>query len=262
MSFKLKDKIAKFTLQEMELYGGRGRGVLTLDGTAQAPIAGANLTLEGVSTQPLLKDALGFDWLEGRGTITLALAGQGTSERQMVETLNGKLDMSAVNGAVSGFDVGKFLRSIEQGRIPDLGISAAEKTPFSELAGSHTITNGVARNQDLRLVSPNLRVSGSGTVNLPARTLDYTVSPKIVASTGGDRAVINLAGLELPVRIEGPWDKPNFSVKGQERILEVVKEIGKNIKTKDVEEALKGLFGGEGQRSKPLDFLDRFLKKQ
>ena len=40
--------------------------------------------------------------------------------------------------------------------------------------------------------------------------------------------MINLGNLEIPVRIEGPWDKPNFSVKGQEQILEAVKEIGKN----------------------------------
>jgi AsmA protein len=261
LSLELKDRIAKITLEEMQLYGGRGRGLLTLDGTAQTPVAGANLTLDGISAGPLLKDALGFDWLEGRGTIALALAGQGASERQMIETLNGKVDMSTVNGAISGFDVGKLLRTLEQGRIPDLGISAGEKTPFSELAGSHIITNGVARNQDLRLVSPNLRVTGSGTVNLGARSLDYTVNPKVLASSG-ERAVINLAGVELPVRIEGPWDKPTFTVKGQEKIIEAVKEIGKNIKSKDVEEALKGLFGGsEGQRVKPRDLIEKFLKK-
>ena len=52
-------------------------------------------------------------------------------------------------------------------------------------------------------------------------------------------------------------------MKGQEQILEAVKEIGKNIKSKDVEDALKGLFGGgDGQRVKPRDLLEKFLKKQ
>ncbi len=263
LSLKLEGKIANITLEEMQLYGGRGRGQLRLDGRGEVPVTGANLTLDGVSALPLLKDALGFDWLEGRSTIALALAGQGVSERQMIETLNGKVDMATVNGAINGIDVGKLLRNIERGRFGDLGASAGEKTAFSEFAGTYTIANGVAQNQDLRLVSDSLRATGSGSVNLAARSLDYTVTPKIQARASGERVVINLGSLEIPVRIEGPWDKPNFSVKGQEQILEAVKEIGKNIKSKDVEEALKGLFGsGDGQRVKPRDLLDKFLKKQ
>jgi hypothetical protein len=42
-----------------------------------------------------------------------------------------------------------------------------------------------------------------------------------------------------------------------------VKEIGKNIKPKDVDDALKSLFGkGDGQGPKPRDLIERFLKKQ
>jgi AsmA protein len=171
--------------------------------------------------------------------------------------------MATVNGAINGIDVGKLLRNIERGRFGELGASAGEKTAFSEFAGTYAIANGVAHNQDLRLVSDSMRATGSGSVNLAARSLDYTVTPKIQARASGERVVINLGSLEIPVRIEGPWDKPNFSVKGQEQIIEAVKEIGKNIKSKDVEEALKGLFGGgDGQRVKPRDLLDKFLKKQ
>jgi AsmA protein len=263
LSLKLENKVANITLEEMQLYGGRGRGQLRLDGSGQVPTTGANLTLEGVSALPLLKDALGFDWLEGRSTIALALAGQGVSERQMIETLNGKVDMATVDGAIKGIDVGKLLRNLERGRFGELGASAVEKTAFSEFAGTYTIANGVAQNQDLRIVSSSLRATGSGSIDLAARTLDYTVTPKIQASASGERVAINLGSLEIPVRIEGPWDKPKFSVKGQEQILEAVKEIGKTIKSKDVEEALKGLFGsGDGQRVKPRDLLEKFLKKQ
>ena len=134
--------------------------------------------LEGISALPLLKDALGFEWLEGRGTIALALAGQGASERQIVETLNGKVDMATANGAIDGFDVAKILRNIEQGRFAGLRVAPGEKTPFSELAGTYTIANGVAQNQDLRLVSPSLRVTGAGSVNLPQRAARLHRAPE------------------------------------------------------------------------------------
>jgi AsmA protein len=264
LSLQLKDSVASLTLQEMLLYDGRGRGVLTLDGRGQAPATTANLMLEGISAQPLLKDALGLEWLEGQSTISIAIAGQGVSERQIITTLNGKVDMATVNGAIDAVDVAKILRGIEQGRFTGLRIASGEKTPFSELAGTFTITNGVAENQNLRLVSANLSVTGAGSFNLPARSLDYTVRPKVAVNASSERAVINVGALEIPVRIEGPWEKPNFSVAGQEQILEAMKEIGKNLKSKDVEEALKGLLGGgDGQQKvKPRDILEKLFKKQ
>jgi AsmA protein len=201
--------------------------------------------------------------LEGQGTITLALAGQGVSERQIVGTLRGKVDMATSNGAIDAIDVPKILHGIEQGRFSGVRIAPGEKTPFSELAGTFTIANGVADNQDLRLVSANLRVTGAGNFNLTARSLDYTVRPKVSMTGGGERAVVNVQNVEIPVRIVGSWDKPNISVAGQEQLIETVKEIGKNLKSKDVEEALKGLLGGgDGQqRVKPRDLLDKLLKK-
>jgi AsmA protein len=265
LTLQLKDSVAKMTLQEMLLYEGRGRGLVTLDGSGQAPATTVNLVLEGIAAQPLLKDALGFEWLEGRSNIAVALAGQGVSERQIAGTLNGKVDLATANGTIEGIDVSKILRGVEQGRFSGLRVTPGEKTQFSELAGTFNITNGVADNQDLRLVSPAVRITGAGSFNLPARSLDYTVRPKVAAlNANTDRAVINLSNVEIPVRIEGSWDKPNFSVAGQEQILEAVKEIGKNLKSDEVKEALKGLLGGgDGEKKvKPRDILEKLFKKQ
>ena len=265
LSLALAGSVARLTLQEMLLYEGRGRGVASLDGRGQVPAISVNMLLEGVSAHPLLKDAMGFEWLEGRSTLTLALAGQGASERQIVSTLNGKIDLATNNGTIDAFDVSKILRGIEQGRFAGLVAARGDKTAFSELAGSFTIANGVADNQDLRLVSANLRVTGAGSFNLPARSLDYTVRPKVASlNASTDRAVINLSNVEIPVRIEGPWDKPNFSLVGQEQILEAVKQVGKNLKSQDVQDAIKGLLGdGDGQQKvKPRDLLEKLLKKQ
>jgi AsmA protein len=263
LSLALADSVARLTLQEMLLYEGRGRGVATLDGRGQVPAISVNMLLEGIAAQPLLKDALGFEWLEGRSTLTVALAGQGASERQIVATLGGKIDLATTGGTIDAIDVGKILRGLGEGRFSGLRVAHGEKTPFSELAGSFTIANGIADNQDLRLVSPNLRVSGAGTFNLPARTLDYTVRPKVASlNASTDRAVINLSNVEIPVHIDGSWDKPNFSVAGQEQIVDTVKQIGKNLKSPEVQDAIKGLLGEDGQKVKPRDVLEKLLKKQ
>jgi AsmA protein len=248
----------------MALSEGRGRGVVTLDGRGQTAAASASLLLEGIAALPLLKDTLGFNWLEGRSNISVRLSGQGASERQIVSTLNGSVDVATANGRIDAIDVSKILQGLEQGRLTGLRVNAGDKTAFSELAATFTIASGVADNQNLRLVSPSLRVTGAGTINLPARSLDYTVRPKVESlNATTERAVINLANVEIPVRIQGPWDKPSFTVPGQEKLIEAVKEIGKNIKSKDVEEALKGLLGGSDgeKRVKPRDILEKLLKK-
>jgi AsmA protein len=59
------------------------------------------------------------------------------------------------------------------------------------------MTNGIMKNPDLVLDSPNLKAEGAGTVDLPTRTVDYKVTPKV-------------AGLGVPVLIKGPWDNLSY----------------------------------------------------
>ncbi|MBX9589708.1 MAG: AsmA family protein [Hyphomonadaceae bacterium] len=254
--------IGKIRLEDIELYGGRGRGLLTLDGTGEVLIAGANLKLEGISLQPLLADALDLPWLEGRANVALALAGQGLSERQIVEALNGRVEMAAADGAIVGLDVGKILRSLQRARLPSLTPSPDEKTPFSELAGTFTVTNGVARNRDLRLIGPHLQLGGEGTFELGPRRIDYTMRTKVGGGQPEADATIKVGTLEVPVSIVGPWDKPSFGIKGQEQLIGAVKQIGKNLKSQEVQDAIKGLLQGDGEkRVRPRDLLDKLLKK-
>ena len=269
LALALRDRVARATLEDIQLYDGHARGQLTLDGTGQIPTTAANLTLEGVATSPLLSDALGFDWLDGRALMTLALTGRGVSERQIIETLNGKVDLATANGAITGINIAKVLRSIEQVRLAAIDRSPADRTPFSELAASFRIADGVAENQDLRLASPNVAVTGGGTFQLAERRLDYTVRGKVVANGAREGAIINLAGLEIPLRITGPWEKPTFTpdlaglMKDQNGAAQTLKQIGKNLQSQEVQDALRGMLGGgDGQRVKPRELLEKLLKKE
>ena len=270
LALAVKDRVATITIENMQLYSGRGQGLLTLDGNGPAPVAGVNLELADVSMAPLLKDALGFDWLDGRGYVRLALAGQGASERQIVETLNGKVELTTISGSIAGFDIAKALKGLERGRLTALKTAPGDATPFSEFAGTFVIAGGIAQNQDMRLINPHVRVTGAGTANLPLRQIDYTVRPKIVAAQPVDQdAIVNLAGLEVPVRISGPWEKPSFTpelngvLKDPEQAGETLKQIGKNLKSQEVQDALRGLLGGgDGQqRVKPRELIEKLLKK-
>lgn len=265
VAINLTDRNLRVDLEDIALYGGRGRGVATVDAASATPAMSLNLTLDGVAAGQFLKDAADFEWLDGRTSLGVVLAGQGFSERELVETLSGTVEVKTINGQLSGLNLPKLIRSLEMGQIPNVQIQPTEKTPFSEFAGTYVIQKGVAQNNDLRLVTANARITGTGVVQLPARTLAYDVRAK-VSGTGASPqqgAVVNFSNIEIPLRIEGPWDKPTIGLKGQEQIVESIKQIGKNLKNPEVQDVLRGLLGGGGDKSvKPADLLNRLLKKE
>ena len=246
----LKNKVLRANFEDIALYSGHGRGLVTLDATAANAVAIAtNLTLEGIAAAPLLKDAAGMDWLAGTAKIALVVTGQGQNQRQIVETLSGKTDLLVTNGAIVGWNLPGMVRSLSQGKLSGLNRTPSEKTDFSEMASIWVITNGIAQNQDLQLQSPLLRVTGSGSVMLPPRQVDYTVRPVLVASLEGQGAQTKSQGLEIPVRIHGSWEKPAYTpdiggvLKDPNQAVQTLKELGKQFKGKSADEIVKGLLG-------------------
>lgn len=261
----LRNRVAKVTLERVQLYEGTGRGIVTLDAAGAAPQLGANLVVDGVAAAGLLKDAAAIDWLSGSGRLTAALTGTGTTQLQLVRSLNGRLEARFADGAITGFNVAKVIRGLGQGRLAGLSATPTEKTDFSELSASFDVADGVASNQDLKLMSPLLRVGGSGQIDLPGRQLDYVVRPKLVSDLAGQGGAAELGGLEIPVKITGAWDKPKFAPDLSKidvgQAAKAVEQIGKNLKGKDADEIVDSLLGKgskEGEQAKKL--LDKWLR--
>ena len=254
--------IAKLTLAELALYGGRGEGSLTVDTTGGTPAVSASLKLADVSLQPLLKDAAGAKWLDGRGAVTLALSGQGASERQLLETLQGQVQLAVADGAVSGFDVERMLSGLQRGRLDRLAPRAKDRTTFSTLTGSFDVAAGVARTSDLKLASKQVELKGEGQIELAARRIDVTLETKIEGGAPAEGAVVNLGTVQIPIAIKGPLDRPELSIKGQEALSATIGALAKGFKSREVQDAIQGLLGGgRGKRAKAGDEPDAALKK-
>ena len=267
----IKNRVMTTTLNEVRLYGGVGRGTIILDGSGGgAARLGVDLKTEGIEALPLLKDAADIDRLTGKGRLGVVLTGDGTSEREIVETLAGRIEFAFEDGAVLGVNVAEMLRNLSRGNLGGLDTAPTDKTDFSALTSSWTVTGGVAENQDLRLTSPLLRLTGSGRVLLPQREVDYTLKPRLVASLSGQGGGTDLAGLEIPVRVTGSWEDPKFApdlsglAKDPDRAIGAIRELGKQFKGKDANEIVDGLLGdGEARgnaRETGKKLLDQFLR--
>jgi AsmA protein len=209
LNVSLKDGKMMSDLVELALYQGSGKGRFTVDGSGNVPATALDLHLAGIQAEPFLKDTMGFDSLRGTAHADVTLAASGPSQRALVSALNGKGAIKLQNGAVRGLDLGSMIRNIGSAFSSAQG-GNADETTFADATATFTVTNGIARNDDLTLQSPFFRATGKGTANLPERTLNYRVEPKLVASSSGQGGSKNGLGVAVPVVISGPWNKLNY----------------------------------------------------
>lgn len=253
----LADRVLKATIEDAVLYGGHGQGFVVLDGReANMTHVGLNLTLDNIAMRPLLQDAAKLDWIEGQGKATIAVAGSGPHQLAVIKSLAGKADVKVTQGAVRGIDINRMAENLADGHFKGLKVEPGDKTAFSGLTASWQIQDGVAVNNDLKLTSDLVHVTGSGTVLLPDRSLDYTVRPKLAGGEKADGSK-GLAGIEVPVRVSGSWEKPRYKAD----VGGAVEELGKRFKGKDAGEIVDELVGkdskGESKAKKLLDKLFR-----
>lgn len=239
----IKDGRMAADLTELALYKGTGQGRVAVDGSQPGVGLDASFALKGLQAEPFLTDAADFTRLEGTGNFDIQVTGRGKTQRQIVQGLNGKGAVTFLNGAIKGINLAAMLRNVTTAFTG--GANSTEKTDFAELGGTFTITNGIVKNQDLALKSPLLRVEGKGTVELPPRTVHYRVEPKAVASLEGQGGKSDVAGITVPVIVEGPWDNLSYRpdleamVKGQ-----ATKAIESVIQGKNPAEGIKSLLPG------------------
>ncbi len=237
LTVELKNGRLTADLTELALYKGSGRGRIVLDGAGKVPAVETTFTLAGVEAEPLLRDAAGVERLSGTAAAELAFAGRGRSQRELIGTLNGRGAVTFADGAIKGINLGAMVRNLSSAFL-DSQARETQKTDFSELSGTYTITNGIVRNTDLTLKSPLLRLSGAGTVDLPRRTVDYRVEPKLAMTTEGQGSRQEVAGIMVPVVITGPWDDLSYRPDLGGMVKEQLKDPGKAL------ESVKGLLRG------------------
>jgi len=237
-----------------ELYSGTLNGTLSLNANGNAVALKQNFA--GVNINPLMKDALDKDLLEGRGNVALDINTRGETVAALKKALNGTASVSLKDGAIKGINLAQAFReakakisgkqdAVQQAKVTD-------KTDFSELTASFKIANGVAHNDDLSVKSPFLRLAGAGDIDIGQGTINYLAKASVVNTAGGQGAkdLEALKGLTVPVRVTGPFDSLSYKLEFGSLMQEVAKakveekkqEVQQKAK-EQVKDKLKGLFG-------------------
>jgi len=233
---------ADLTPHSAKLYEGTLSGALTLN--ANGNRIALRETLSNVAIGPLVKDAAGRDAVEGRGNIALDVTAAGATVNAMKKALGGTARVALRDGAVKGINLTEVLRKTKAAfgskSAQQQTSDPAQRTDFSEMTASFVIKNGVARNDDLDVKAPVLRIGGAGDIDIGNSQLNYLAKATVVATSKGQGGadLDHLAGIVIPVKLTGPFDAPKYEIDYRALATDATKAKAKE----KVQEKLRDLF--------------------
>jgi AsmA protein len=244
---------ARFAPLGAKLYGGTYRGDIRIDMRPAVPRLTMDEHMAGIDIAALMKEYADSERLSGRGNLDVKLAASGRSGDALLQTLTGTLGLNLQDGAVEGIDVWYAItqaQSLIQKRQLAAGTNT-KRTAFDTFRATAEVVNGVATTKDLNIASQLLQITGAGSTNLVAQSLDYTITTTVLKTPpDADAGIAQLERARIPVKITGtfvdPKIRPDLAGMAKERVKQEVEkrkeEVQEKVKDK-VKDKLKGLFG-------------------
>ena len=228
-----------------EFFDGSYKGDIRIDASGNVPVLSVNEQIRNVSLTSLGRAMFEQENLTGTIEGSFQLSGRGNDMAQIQRTLGGDMSFTLTDGTFEGTDIWYELRrarAVFKKETPPEPVLPA-RTPFSEVRATGKVTNGVLRNDDFFAELPFMQLNGRGSVDLPAATVDYSLSGRVFEKPEymQDVSAAELEDLTkavIPLRITGALESPKVSVDLEELLKERVREEVED-KLKD---ALKDLF--------------------
>jgi AsmA protein len=206
----LASGMLKGTISNLGAYGGLANGAIGIDVSLDAPVYTLQADLTGVRALPLLTAAAGLDKLDGKLQARIDIRSNGQSQQAIMSNLAGTVVANFGDGEIRGLNVAQMIRSLTSGTLSGWQESQDKATDLTQLSASFRIEKGQANTSDLNLVGPLVKMTGSGAVDLGAKTLAFRVEPKLVMTTEGQGRASDPVAFGIPVAIDGPWDAPRI----------------------------------------------------
>ena len=231
----MKDNVTHLHPLTAQLYGGTYAGDLTYDARTASPALSMDEHLSAVDVTQLVANTKAKGRVSGKATVNIKGTARGADADDILKTLNGHFDANVANGALEGVDLGYDL-AMAQSLLGNKGITQGQdtkRTKFDAFKDSATITNGVAQTDDLSIVSPVLKVSGKGSINLRNDGLDMNLVASIMKSA-------DTTAVDVPVKLTGTYSDPTVKPDVEGLAKGALKDKVKDVLKKN---GLEGLFG-------------------
>ena len=182
-----------------KLYSGYTEGGISMANT-QPPSYHLQQFARDIQIRPLMQDLLRYGNISGQGDAVVDITAQGSNHSQLIQSLNGDLQLDLNQGAWMGLDLYNALQGLPRG---NLNRSNSESiTPFKRFTVVSRFENGIGRHKNAELISDKLYLTSTGSTDLNTLTLNenLSVSPA------------NKQGIPIPINIRGPIHNPSVTV--------------------------------------------------
>ena len=206
----LANGVLNAAMSRSGVYGGQVEGTASVDASGDIPAHTVRIDLAEVRALPLLSDVADFNALDGRLQAKIDVRAAGASGRDVMSSLSGSTDVRIQDGQILGINVPQMIRTLTAQTLTGWQDNRTASTDLSDFSARFQIEGGRATTANLRLLGPLVRVTGSGTVDLAAQTLQFKLDPKLVASLEGQGGAADPLGFGVPVNLEGSWSDPRI----------------------------------------------------
>ncbi len=198
---------------------GAYNGDIRIDASGEVTTLSVNERIENVNLGALAMAMFETDRVTGQINGTFRLTGRGNEIGEMQRNLNGDMSFVLSDGAWEGTDVWYQLRRAralfrrEEAPEPEL----PARTRFSEVSATGVVTNGILVNEDFAADLPFMQLRGRGSVDIPAGTIDYSLTGRVLSSPElADAAtaeeIDDLTSATIPLRISGLLAEPDIGI--------------------------------------------------
>jgi len=229
--------LVKLDSIKAKLYEGGTSGSVVVDARPQEPLLQFAQKLSGVQIGPLLKDMDITGKFEGKGEVNVDLSTKGLTEKSIAKNLNGSASFALRDGSLKGVN---FIKMAKEGRekIKELmgkTVSAEPKTGdatvYETIQGTAKITNGLAKNDDFIMKSPQGNITGKGEADLGQDKINYRVEVKEAGESGKS----------IPILVYGKLSSPKFKLDFSQAAKQAVEKKVEQKKTQIKEKASEQL---------------------
>ncbi len=226
---------------------------MQLDLSQNIPAMTVNPNLRGIQVEPLLNDLWGQQVkpFSGVANVSGEFRAHGNTANDMLNHLDGAAKFALSNGILHGVDLNYWISqavSLLKKQGPT-STANTDQTSFGNLTGTMQINDGIATNNDLLLRSPQLQATGKGTINLPAKYLDYQLLATLLHPRTGEPQ-----GELVPIAVTGPFSqltvRPDVKAILQNQLQQQVDKV-KNRLSEQINQNL-------GEQIKKLDIKSLF----
>ncbi len=198
----LEDGVMKLAPVDFGMAGGHIIGNIELNAQQQPIVTKADIEARGLSLEKLLPKSPRISPSEGRLAGSMKFTGRGDSIADALGKSNGDLRMVVQGGQIS--NLADAAVGLNGGKVIRLLATGDQDIPVRCGALDIGITNGIGQTRTFLIDTEQTEIDGSGSINLADEYFDLTLKPEPKHP--------DILSLRSPIRIYGPFAKPDFGI--------------------------------------------------